>query len=187
MTPVFVAIVVDSGEPLRIMQFVRGPMPAGGENVLPFGAYWDTTNPGCWLRDATPVLIQMEVQRACPEFGWDETGQPHRLPRVLSWTVIDQEAVPKDTTYRDAWALEGTSIVHDMAKARAIHVARVQEEITTKLWVLDRQLDTKPGRTDPQIEKKVQDLRAAFDTVPTLAAGATTVEELKSARPAALD
>jgi hypothetical protein len=113
---VFVAITMDSGEPLRIMQFLT----CGRGSDLPSGAVWDRTREGWWTREPSPSTIITEVARSCPPFGPD--GTP--LPRYLRFRVVTFEDIPTDRTFRDALVDDGKALVHDSKKIRAIRSER---------------------------------------------------------------
>lgn len=153
MEPVFVAITMEGDEPLRIMQFVRGPMRGP---QLPPGAVWDDKNPGYWLREATAETLAQEVRRACPLLNLD--GEP--LPRALSWRTIESVDVPKTRDYRDAWTDNGAAIVHDMDKARALHREKLRAERVETLVKLDQEWfvaeRAKDGAAKAEIDRRKQ-------------------------------
>jgi len=128
--PIYVAITMDSGEPLRVMSFVTGPM-RGPE--LPPGAVWVADKPGFWTLEVTAETLAYEIRRACPEKNLN--GDP--LPKVVSWRTIALADIPTDREYRDAWTDTGAVIDHDLDKAKEIHRAKFNEEIATKIFKND--------------------------------------------------
>jgi len=132
MEPVYIAITMDSNEPLRVMQFERGPMRG---HRLPLGATW--VDSAHWVREATPENIANEISRACPSEGMTDDGRVVQLPKVLSWRVIRKEDVPVDRSYRDAWVDDGSAVVHDLEKCRHIHRAQMREEVAARIHVLN--------------------------------------------------
>lgn len=116
---------------------------------------------------------------------------------------VIERAVPKDATdvvemavdavlperaFRDAWVLKGRSIDHDMAKARAIHRAKIREARAPLLAQLDVEYQRADERSDTAgkagIAARKQKLRDATSD-PAIDA-ATTVDDLKAAWPAEL-
>lgn len=131
---VFVAITMDRGEPLRIMQFLT----RGRGSILPEGAQWVDNNPesGWWTREPLPGILAGEVARACPVMS----DAKELLPRGVSWRIVphaDVLTLAADRSFRDALADSGTALHHDMTKARALHRQRMRQHRAHKLTVLD--------------------------------------------------
>lgn len=101
---------------------------------------------------------------------------------VVSVHVIKPEHVPADRTYRNAWAYDGSTFVHDMAKARELHRNFLRRDRQTKLAALDieyqRADETDDKARKSAIVKQKQALRDA-PADPSIEA-ATTPEELKA-------
>lgn len=117
---VFVAITMDSDEPLRIMGFLC----YGRATTLPFGAVW-TTHEGYFAREPTEANISHEVNRSCPIVGF--AGVP--LPRPVSWRIVSEAEISTlnvDRTYRDALHDDGATLHHHMGKAREIHRTKLR-------------------------------------------------------------
>jgi hypothetical protein len=58
--------------------------------------------------------------------------------RIVRWSVIAYEDIPKDRTYRNAWAHEhGKPIHHDIAKAKEIHRDHMRTFRAAKMAALD--------------------------------------------------
>lgn len=112
------------------------------------------------------------------------------IPQGVSYEVIDEESIPKDRTFRNAWVRDGGSVPVrvDMPKARAIHRDRLRSLRTPLLEALDVQLmkAIELGQTQPiaVIRDEKQALRDVTDD-PAIEQ-AQTPEELKSVLPAAL-
>lgn len=144
MAVVHVAITVDSGEPMRVMEFQCGPMSSPD---LPEGAVWDLANPGYWLREPTDKNIASEVAKSCPPFGYDGDIVVV-LPKVLSWRRIDKTDLPTSRQFRDAWVDTFSAIDHDMVKARAIHVERLRGDRAKAFVELDAEWMKAIGQKD---------------------------------------
>lgn len=80
-------------------------------------------------RVASADAINAEiVQAATPRadyVGWP--SQPAKdVSGNLIWQLVNVADLPADRTYRNAWVNQAGFIVHDMAKARAIHRERIR-------------------------------------------------------------
>lgn len=108
----FVAITLEDGS-LAVMQYVHREYNTDGS-----------------LRRERPVT------RGAVQDTIDRTALP--LP-VKSWRYIEREDLPQDPDrrYRDAWTDDGTSITHDMDKAREIHRKLLREARAPLLDALD--------------------------------------------------
>jgi len=69
---------------------------------------------------------------------------------VESWRVVEYEDIPKDRTYRDALADDGTRLYHDMPKAREIH----REHLRSFRGKALADLDVEYQRADEKADKK---------------------------------
>lgn len=151
--PVFVAITMDSDEPLRIMQFVT----RGRGSALPRGAAWDPEKPGWWTREATPDNIISEVSRAFPPvIGGVLQPQPTTFRVLQPDQVFELHQTIGDRTFRDALVDDGKTVAHDMAKAREIHRGRMRAARLPMLVELD--VDEMRATEDGQ---PVDEIRAA--------------------------
>lgn len=132
--------------------------------------------------------VQEEIAKLAVSGGWQKKG----------WTVIGSSEVddatipaPKSTArlFRNSWIEHnGASVVHDMIKAREIHMARIREERDKEL----KRLDIEYIRADEQnnvaektrlaSEKQtLRDLPQTFDL-----SSALDVDQLKALWPAGL-
>lgn len=102
--------------------------------------------------------------------------------------LVEPEIIPTDRTFRDGWKAGAGKVEHDMAKCREIQKARLRVLRAPKLAALDvefmRALETGDTAKAAEIAAKKQALRDVTKD-PSITA-AKTVEELKSAIPAAL-
>jgi hypothetical protein len=55
------------------------------------------------------------------------------------YSVVDKIDAPEDRTFRDAWVKQGSKIVVDKNKGRAIHLDRVRADRNKKLEELDKE------------------------------------------------
>jgi len=56
---------------------------------------------------------------------------------IVSYEKITVDDLPDSRTYRDAWAVSGKTIVHDMPRAREIHRTHLRQDRKPKLEALD--------------------------------------------------
>lgn len=166
---VIVAITLDNGE-LAMMGFLQ----TGRGNALPSGASWLTD--GLWRRPPTEANIRAEVLKT-----FDDTGSVGTRPQPLRWRIVKPADVPQDRTYRAAWTDNGTAIVHDMEKVKAIALERVRTARTAAFQELDARWMRATGQGDVKaaaivenerqaLRDKPADLTAALDKAKTLAA-----------------
>lgn len=151
---VFIALtMVDSNEPVAIMHF---PTIRRNQGDMPFYRY-----------PATPENIELEIARA--NFN------------VASWRVIRYDEIPKDRTYRNAWADNGTKLHHDMGKARHIHKEHLRIARLAKLADLDVAYQKADEVGDKDEKVRVAQAKQALRDItkhPSIDA-AQTVEDLK--------
>ena len=172
-----IAITMDDGT-VAVMAFItksRSP-------TLPKGAVW--LEDGYWYREPNDANIFAEITKAFRPV--DSLGIP--LPQPTSYKVITTAEEPSDRAYRNAWVFDGKKIVHDMPKARAIHLDKVRRARTRRMGELDVMWSRAAARNDKQaaeaIEAERQALRDAPATLPV--DSAQTVDELKAIWPADL-
>jgi hypothetical protein len=173
MSTVLVFLTMDSDETHKVMEFQCGPMRSV---TLPYGAQWVPDMPGYWTREATDANIIAEIAKACPPMA--AAGIP--LPQCVSFKVITQEDIPKSREFRDAWEHDGTTIVHNMEKARQIHMVHLRQARVDALGALDmawmQAIGQKDSTVADAIEAQRQALRDLPNTVPVETA--QTVKEL---------
>jgi hypothetical protein len=133
---------------------------------------------GYFIRNPTVDNIQTEVNKTFSNVG-RVGGQ---MVPVASWRLIDLSALPADRAYRNAWKDTGTTIVHDMPKAREIHRGKLRELRAPVLAALDvewmKAVAAKKNPDADAVEAKRQVLRD-LPADPRIDA-AQTVEELKA-------
>jgi len=134
-----------------------------------------TPNP----RDALFVgLSEAQVEKAVMAALMRDRDNPASLAFGGSEpTWVEEDLVPTERSFRDAWKIEGDKIEHDMGKAREITKARLRDEREPLLADLDvqfmRALEAGGDTTAIATEKKwLRDVTALADT-------ATTVDDLR--------
>jgi hypothetical protein len=163
------AVRCDDGS-VTILAFVlrsRGPTPRGGK-VDP--------STGEWVREPTDENVFYEIERIFAAPG---------KPRPMGYRPIKDADVPADRTYRDAWTDDGKAIVHDMGKARALHVARLRRRRAPKLVELDGQWMRAMGQGNSQEAARVEAERQALRDLPVTLEfdKIDSVDDLKKAWP----
>ena len=95
----------------------------------------------------------------------------------LTAMIVEDDAIPEDRTFRDAWDFDGEKIFEDVNKAKEIHKNRLRQERKALLEATDVQfmkaLET--GEDTKQIVIEKQRLR----DVTKLVDSCNTIEEIK--------
>lgn len=136
-----------------------------------------------WQRLATDHVVNEEIARQA--VLWAPAQRP-----ALSWRFVDIKQVPADRTFRDAWRLttDGAPITVDMPAARELHRAKLRRIRVPLLEALDVEYMRADERGNPIEKADITARKQALRDVtadPAIEA-ATTPEELKAVRPAAL-
>jgi len=172
------AITLDDGS-LKIMSFLT----KGRGASLPEFAEWTEVD-GWWKRDPSDLAILDELARTFPPQDLDGTPRP----QPIGFRRISDSELPADRTYREAWKDSGETIVHDMPRARVIHLSRVRVARAAKLDQLDRDWMRATGRGDKAGVLEAEDRRQLLRDLPASldVESAQTVEDLKQRWPALL-
>lgn len=143
---------------------------------------WENKPEGQSDEDFLAHVLARNIEVAAQITTKGEPANPH-LTADTSVTVIDASTLPADRTFRDAWKHDGAAVVHDMDKAKAIHVERIRKAREPLLAALDVQVIRALGKGEPvtAIEAQKQKLRDA-PADPKIAE-AKTIEDLKAAWP----
>tara|TARA_R100000697_G_scaffold123370_1_gene155758 strand:- start:41 stop:472 length:432 start_codon:yes stop_codon:yes gene_type:complete len=85
------------------------------------------------------------------------------VPSGLSYEIVEDSAIPKDRSFRNAWKQNNKTIETDMTKAKEIHKAKIREARVDKLAALDieYQRATETSADTSAIVAKKQALRDA--------------------------
>ena len=94
----------------------------------------DTTKRIIWNHDNGCVAVTIPVEKSEATI---EQIIAKAVPSGKSYQVVDVGVIPTDTSFRDAWAISGSTIVIDMTKAKEIHKARIRLARESKLAALD--------------------------------------------------
>jgi hypothetical protein len=169
-----VAVAMDNGE-CRILSVLT----LGKGSVLPRGATWENRELGWWRRNPTDAELLQEALQMYPA-GVDSEGNP--LPRPAQMRRVLLETLPSDRTYRDAWVDTQSGIIHDMVKARALHLDLVRHARALKLDALDREFNRATGQGKKTEADSIEAQRQALRDLPqTLDVdSARTVDDLKA-------
>jgi hypothetical protein len=89
------------------------------------------------------------------------------------WT--DENKIPKDRYFRNAWKQSGKTVIVDMAKAKEVHMEKIRKARNAKLAKLD--IETMKGNDVQKEKQALRDLPDTFDLT------AKTPEELKALWP----
>lgn len=125
-------------------------------------------------REATQSLVDAECARISEV-----------LPSaIVSWRFIADADVPTSRDYRGAWVDTGTSIGHDMTRARALHREKLRAERAPLLAALDVEYQRADERSDAAEKRRVALAKQALRDVtsdPRIEAAAN-VDELRAVR-----
>mgnify|MGYP003129675870 CR=1 FL=1 len=94
----------------------------------------DTTKRIIWNHDNGCVAVTSPVEKSEATI---EEIIAKAVPSGKSYQVVDVSVIPTDRSFRDAWAISGSTIVTDMAKAKEIHRAYIRSAREQKLSSLD--------------------------------------------------
>jgi|TARA_B100000085_G_C18541781_1_gene512238 hypothetical protein len=104
------------------------------------------------------------------------------VPSGASYEIVDDDTIPADRTFRDAWVKAGASIAEDLPKAKEIaHKSRREkraEEFAPHDDVIAKQI---PGADADAAEAARADIRTKYATMQTEIDAATTTAEIKTA------
>ncbi len=124
-----------------------------------------------WMRAVTEESVTSEIIKS-------------RIPAV-SWRLINQEELPADRTFRDAWKDSGIHIYHDMEKCRAIHRDRLRQARTPLLEALDIEYQRADEQDDLKVKRELATRKQKLRDVtknPSIDTAATP-DELKAVWP----
>lgn len=115
-----------------------------------------------------------EIQAVVDKSNWDKP--------VISWRRIEENEIPTDRTYRNAW-IDNDGITHDMAKVKELHLNLLREERAKILPQLDIQwsIAFAKGNTEEaaEIEARRQALRDRPESAAIELDACETVEQVK--------
>lgn len=104
------------------------------------------------------------------------------VPEGVSYEIVDDDKIPSDRTFRDAWVKTGSTISEDLTKAKEIgheyRRSKRAEEFAPHDDVIAKQI---PGADTDAAEAARADIRAKYATIQTEIDAATTTAEIKTA------
>lgn len=139
------------------------------------------------LGNPLPVAVARPNPQLLAQLGEAEVARM-LVPAGVSYQLLDDDAVPADRAFRNAWKLSGATVDVDMGRAVEIHKDRLRTLRAPLLAASDtefiRAIEAGDKRKQDEIAAKKQALRDV--TVDPTIAAARTPEELKAAVPAIL-
>lgn len=103
------------------------------------------------------------------------------VPEGVSYEIVDDDIIPSDRTFRDAWVRTGSTISEDLAKSKEIghEYRRLKraEEFAPHDDVIAKQI---PGADADAAEAARADIRAKYATMQTDIDAATTTAQIKT-------
>jgi len=104
------------------------------------------------------------------------------IPDGLSYEIVDDDAIPSDRTFRDAWVCTGSTITEDLTKSKEIgheyRRAKRAEEFAPYDDVIAKQI---PGSDADEAEAARVEIRAKYATIQDQIDAASTTGEIKTA------
>jgi hypothetical protein len=104
------------------------------------------------------------------------------VPAGVSYQIVDDDTIPSDRTFRDAWVNNGSTVSEDLEKSKQIghqyRRAKRAEEFAPHDEVIAKQV---PGTDADAAEAARADIRAKYATMQTEIDAATTTAEIKTA------
>lgn len=120
------------------------------------------------------------------EGAWLERVKARSVPSsAKDVRIIPRADIPKDRTFRDAWALRNGKPGVDMEKAREVHRKRIRRKRKAQFRELDAAYQRADEAGDAKAKSEIAGKRQKLRDAPAHPAidVATTPEELKSANP----
>ena len=104
------------------------------------------------------------------------------VPAGVAYEIVEDDAIPSDRTFRDAWVMGDCCIEHDLEKCKAIgherrRVARA-EEFKPFDDIIAKQI---PGADATAAETARSDIRLKYALIQDVIDAATTPDEIKAA------
>ena len=104
------------------------------------------------------------------------------VPEGVSYQIVDDDTIPSDRTFRDAWVNNGSTVSEDLEKSKQIghqyRRAKRAEEFAPHDDVIAKQI---PGADTDAAEAARADIRTKYATMQTEIDAATTTAEIKTA------
>jgi hypothetical protein len=108
------------------------------------------------------------------------------VPADVTYEIVEDDAIPSDRTFRNAWVMGDCCIEHDIDKCKAIGHERRRaaraEEFAPHDEVIAKQI---PGVDAAEAEAKRQEIRDKYAQVQEAIDAAATPDEIKAALDAA--
>jgi len=104
------------------------------------------------------------------------------VPAGVSYEIVEDDAIPSDRTFRDAWVMGDCCVDHDIDKCKQIghdkRRAARDEEFKPHDEVIMKQI---PGADADAAEAARAAIRTKYEQVQTAIDAATTPDEIKAA------
>ena len=104
------------------------------------------------------------------------------VPEGVAYEIVEDDAIPSDRTFRNAWVMGDCCIEHDLDKCKHIaHDKRRQlraEEFAPYDEVIAKQI---PGADATAAEEARQEIRDKYALIQDVIEGASTPDEIKTA------
>lgn len=102
------------------------------------------------------------------------------IPNECSYSIIDDEELPTDTFFRDAWIKNGNKVEVDLTKAKEIAHQMRREKRTKEFEPCDSIISKQiPGEDFSIIEEIRQNIRKSYHILQEKIDNASTPEQIK--------
>ena len=114
------------------------------------------------------------------ELSIEETAAKD-VPHGVLYEIVEDDAIPSDRTFRNAWVLGDCCIEHDLEKCKALghdmRRAKRAEEFAPHDEVIMKQI---PGADAEAAEAARQEIRDKYAAIQDAIDGATSPEDIKA-------
>lgn len=104
------------------------------------------------------------------------------VPQGVAYEIVEDDAIPSDRFFRNAWVVSGAAVDVDLDKAKDIghdiRRAKRAEEFAPLDEVIAKQI---PGNDPPEVEAERQAIRDKYAAVQDQIDAAASPEEIKAA------
>jgi len=114
-----------------------------------------------------------------PAPGVAQKDAAQAVPRGLDYEVVPANSVPIDRTFRNAWELSGSAVVHNLEKSKIIAHKMRRAARSVEFAPLDLEATIPDAAAEAEASR--QAIREKYDALQAAIEAATTVEQLKAA------
>ena len=125
-----------------------------------------------------PTATGVAIIHPTGELSIEECAK-QSVPAGVPYSIVNDDEIPTDRTFRNAWEKSGNTVTHNLTKCKAISHDKRRAARENEFAPLDKQA-TIPTMA-AKAEKQRQVVREKYAVMQTSIDAATTVDELKTA------